>query len=144
MQRNIGSLFHSKGSTVTLVDLVIALALLQYLVFSMAVGRARGKFGVQAPAVSGHPDFERYLRVQQNTLECLIIVIPSMWLFARYVSEPWAAGLGAAYLLGRVMYFLGYTKAAEKRAAGYGVTALAMMALLIGSLVGIVLALLRA
>ncbi len=127
----------------TLVDFVIALALLQYLVFAMAVGRARGKYGVGAPAVSGHPDFERYLRVQQNTLECLIIVVPSMWLFARYLSEPWAAGLGAVYLIGRVMYFVGYTKAAAKRAPGYGVTALAMMALLLGSLVGIVLQWLR-
>ncbi|HPF25286.1 MAG TPA: MAPEG family protein [Steroidobacteraceae bacterium] len=127
----------------TLVDFVVALALLQYLVFAMAVGRARGKYGVLAPAVSGHPDFERYLRVQQNTLECLIIVVPSLWLFARYLSEPWAAGLGAVYLIGRMMYFVGYTKAAAKRAAGYGVTALAMMALLLGALAGIVLQLLR-
>jgi len=125
------------------VDLVTALALLQYLGFAMAVGRARGKYGVPAPAVTGQPDFERYLRVQQNTLECLIIVVPSLWLFARYVSDPWAAGLGVVYLIGRMMYFVGYTRAPAKRAAGYGVTALAMIALLVGALVGVVMQLLR-
>ncbi len=120
----------------TLVDLVTALALLEYLVFVLAVGRARGRFGVAAPATTGNPDFERYLRVQMNTLESLIIVIPCLYLFARYISEPLAAALGIVFIIGRAMYFFGYTRAANKRSWGYMVSSMPMLALLIGSIIG--------
>ncbi len=90
------------------VALVGLLALLQYMVFAMLVGRARGKYGVKAPAITGHEVFERYFRVQQNTLELLVVFLPALWLFALYVSATWAALLGAAYLVGRVVYLRGY------------------------------------
>jgi glutathione S-transferase len=62
--------------------LVTLLAILAYFYSSILVSRARGKFGVKLPAVSGHPDFERVFRAQMNTLEWLPIFLPSLWLFA--------------------------------------------------------------
>jgi uncharacterized membrane protein YecN with MAPEG domain len=108
------------------------------------VGRARGRYGVQAPATTGHPDFERYYRIQMNTLEQLMVFVPSLWVFGTYVSAGWAAGLGAVFVVGRLLYFIGYSKAANKRFAGFGISALAVMVLMTGGLAGAVLALLRA
>ena len=81
------------------VAIVALLALLQYLYFATLVGQARGKYGVNGPAVTGHPVFERYFRVQMNTLELLIVLLPGLWLFAYYVRPTWAALLGAVYLV---------------------------------------------
>lgn len=127
----------------TLVYVVMMIALIEYFAFGLAVGRARGKYGVQAPATTGHPDFERYYRIQMNTLEQLMVFVPSLWVFGTYVSAGWAAGLGAMFVVGRLLYFVGYSKAANKRFAGFGISALAVMALMIGGLVGAVMALLR-
>ena len=77
-----------------LVNLIVALALLQFFAFATAVGRAREKFNVPAPATTGNEVFERYFRVQMNTLEQLVIFLPSMLLFARYVNADIAAALG--------------------------------------------------
>ena len=84
-----------------LVYLTILLALLEYIVMGALVGRARAKHGIHAPAMTGHPDFERANRVHVNTLENLIIFIPAVWLFATYVSVPWAAGLGFLFVAAR-------------------------------------------
>ena len=119
-----------------LVALVIGLALLQYFLLGWAVGRARGKFNVPAPATTGHPEFERTFRVQQNTLEQLVIFVPSMWGFATFVSAPIAAGLGALFILGRFLYSRGYTVEATKRGTGFAVGALAQVSLLLGAIVG--------
>jgi len=99
----------------TWVHIVIVLALLEYLVFGMLVGRARMKYAIAAPAVSGHSMFERYFRVHQNTLEQMVIFIPAVLLFGRYLSPIGAAVLGVIYLLGRIVYAAGYVRAPEKR-----------------------------
>jgi glutathione S-transferase len=125
------------------VHLVIGLALLQFFVFCMAVGRARGTYKVPAPATTGNEVFERYFRVQMNTLELLVVLVPSMVMFAAYVSPCWAAGLGAVYLIGRILYFRGYVKAPEKRSWGYAVSALPVLVLLGGGIVGVVIAMAR-
>jgi uncharacterized MAPEG superfamily protein len=121
---------------VELVGFVIALALLQYFVFGTLVGRARGKYNVPAPATSGHPIFDRTFRVHQNTAEQLVSVVPAIWLFATYVSAPIAAGLGALFLVGRILYFRGYVADASKRGTGFAIGALAHVALLLGALFG--------
>lgn len=121
-----------------LIYLVMLLSLLEYFGFAMAVGRARYKFGVKAPATSGNVDFERYYRAQMNTLEQLIIFIPALWSFAIFVDVNTAAGLGAVFIIGRLLYFVGYTKAAEKRSIGFGLSTLPMLALLIGGIFGAV------
>lgn len=123
------------------IHLVMLVALLEYFGFALAVGRARYRYGVKAPATSGNLDFERYYRAQMNTLEQLIIFVPALWSFAIFISVPWAAGLGAAFIVGRLLYFTGYTKAAEKRSVGFGLATFAQLFLLIGGIVGAVLAL---
>ena len=120
------------------VAIVGLLALLQFVFFGMAVGRARGKYGVKAPAITGHEGFERYFRVQQNTLELIVVLLPALWLFALYVSAHWAALLGGVYLVGRALYFAGYVKDPARREIGFAVSILPVLALLIGALVGAV------
>jgi glutathione S-transferase len=122
-----------------LVNLTIVLALLEYVVMAALVGRARGKHGIHAPAMTGHPDFERANRVHVNTLENLIIFIPAVWIFATYVSASWAAGLGFVFVAARAVYAVGYLKAAEKRGIGAGVTGIVNIVLVVGALVGLLL-----
>jgi glutathione S-transferase len=126
------------------VEIVIALAVLQFVVFGVFVGRARGKYDVKAPATTGHDTFERYFRIHYNTLEQLIVFLPSIWLFAAHVSERWAALIGAVYLIGRIVYFRGYASAAEKRHTGTLLSMLPTLVLLIGGLGGLVIELSRA
>ena len=115
---------------------VIALALVEYFSFGMLVGAARAKFNVPAPATTGHPEFERTFRVQQNTLEQLVIFLPSIWGFATFLNAPVAAGLGAVFIVGRFLYSRGYTAEAAKRSTGFLVSGLANLALLLGAIVG--------
>jgi glutathione S-transferase len=86
------------------VDIVTALALLQFIFFGFQVGGARTKYGVKAPAVAGNEIFERHFRVQQNTLEQLIGFVPGLYLFSHYLNPLWAAALGVVYLIGRQVY----------------------------------------
>jgi hypothetical protein len=123
------------------VHLVLGLALLQFFIFCMAVGRARGTYNVAAPATTGNAVFERYFRVQMNTLELLVVFVPSLLMFAHYVNACWAAGIGAVYLLGRILYFRSYVKDPGSRSWGYGLSAAPTLALLLGGLVGVILAL---
>jgi glutathione S-transferase len=120
----------------------ILLALAEYIVMAGLVGRARGKYGIRAPAMTGHPDFERANRVHINTLENLIIFVPAVWIFATYVSPLYAAILGAAFVVARAVYAIGYLQAAEKRGIGAGVTGIVNVLLVAGGLIGIARALL--
>jgi hypothetical protein len=120
------------------VDIVTALAILQFLVFGIKVASARGKYGIAAPATTGNAIFERYFRVQQNTLEQLITFIPALLLFGRYISPFWAAGLGAVYLIGREIYAAAYVKDPAKRSLGFALTVLPTLILLAGGLLGAV------
>jgi uncharacterized MAPEG superfamily protein len=119
-----------------LVHAVIALALLQFFVFAGLVGKARITFGINAPAVSGDPVYERYHRVHYNTMEQLVIFIPGMLLFGSYVSSSVAAGLGLLFIIARVVYFRAYLADPAKRGPGYGMTMLPMAILLLGGLGG--------
>ena len=125
------------------VALVTLLALLVYVWMFMRVGSARSRLGVEAPAVTGHPEFERHFRIQANTLEGLIVFLPSLWLFAIYLNELVAAGLGLVWVVGRVVYMLSYAKDPKTRSAGFGIQALATLALLFGALGGVVWMLLK-
>ena len=122
-----------------LVHLVIGLALAQFLFFCFAVGKARGTYKVSAPATTGNEIFERYFRVQMNTLEQLIILVPSIVLFAQYSGAYGAyiaAALGVIYLIGRMIYFVSYVKDPKSRSMGYGLSALPVMVLLAGAIIG--------
>jgi glutathione S-transferase len=115
--------------------LVTLLAVGVYFYTGLLVGQAREKFNVKAPAVVGHPAFERAFRVQMNTLESIPILLPSMWLLALYGSDVIAAVLGIVWVGGRLVYIRGYMQAPEKRGTGFAVQATAAIVLWIGALV---------
>jgi glutathione S-transferase len=121
------------------VDTVTALALLQFLWLAMRVGSAREKYGVKAPAVTGNDIFERHFRVQQNTLEQLVMFLPGLYLFSRYFNPLYAAGLGVLFLIGRTLYALSYVKNPGSRSAGFLTGALPTMILMGGGLIGAIM-----
>jgi uncharacterized membrane protein YecN with MAPEG domain len=126
------------------VALITVLSLMVYLWQGQRVGSARGRLGVEAPATTGHPEFERHFRVQANTLEGLIVFLPSLWLFAIYTGWEWvAAALGLIWIVGRILYTTGYAKEAKARSLGFGIQILATLILLLGSGGAVVWALIR-
>jgi uncharacterized MAPEG superfamily protein len=120
------------------IELVTLLAVLQFLYMGIMVGGARGKTGIKAPATTGDPLFERYFRAHYNTLETLIVFLPSLWIAARHWSPMYCALVGVVYLVGRHFYFWGYVKEAGKRSFGYMLSAGATCILLVAGLAGIV------
>ena len=127
-----------------LTALVTCLALLAYFLMSFQVGKARQTYGIKAPAVSGNPDFERIYRVQMNTLEWMPVFLPALWLFAIYVGDAIAAALGVVWIIGRVLYMVGYAKAANKRGPGFAIQGGAAAILWLGAVVGILWRLIHA
>jgi glutathione S-transferase len=117
-----------------LVVVVTLASLLVYFWTCMRVATARARNKIVAPAVTGHPEFERAYRVQINTLEWLPLYLPSLWLFAYYLSATVAAAVGLLWILGRILYALSYVKDPTQRALGFGLQALATAVLFIGSL----------
>jgi glutathione S-transferase len=118
--------------------LVTCLAILFYFFTGIQVSKARIAFGIKVPATSGHPDFERVFRAQMNTLEWMPIFLPSLWLFAIYIGDLYAALLGLVWIAGRVLYLTGYSRAAAKRGPGFAIQALAGVLLWAGALGAIV------
>lgn len=117
-----------------------ALGIYYWIVNMVSV--ARYKFKVPAPATVGvSEDFDRYLRVQMNSLEQMALFFPTLWLAAVLVNPVAAAAAGAVWCAGRVMYANGYYAAAGKRGPGFGVATLAQVFLLVLSGIGAVRAL---
>ena len=119
---------------------VTILALLLYFFMVIRVGGARGKYKIEAPAVAGHPIFERTYRVQMNTLEQLPIFLVGLWLATIYFSRlAWLpAALGLLWVLGRFFYMQAYIADPAKRGPGFGISALCEIALVILAIIGIV------
>ena len=113
--------------------LVTMIAVLFYFYTSARVARARYTYGVKLPAISGNEDFERVFRVQMNTLEWLPIFLPSLWLFAIYISDWIAALIGLFWIVGRIVYMIGYTKSVPQRGPGFGIQASAAIVLWFGA-----------
>jgi glutathione S-transferase len=122
--------------------IIILIALLQYLFFVGRTGFSREKYGVKAPKTAGHDVWERIFRVQQNTMEQLIIFIPGMLLFSQYVGVVWALIPGLAFVIGRQIYSHLYVKDPASRGPGMIMSFFANIALVIGSLIGIGISLL--
>ena len=120
------------------LSLITIAALIEYFVFVFLTGQARGRYNVEAPATTGNPIFERYYRVQQNTLEQLVIFIPALWLYNEYVGTRTAFLLGLVFVIGRAVYADGYIKEPSKRQTGALATFAANGILVIGSLIGLI------
>src|ERR1700736_2998742 len=118
------------------VHIVIVLALVEFFYFSLEVGRARSRYKVAAPATTGNEIFERYFRVHMNTLELLVMFIPSVLLFGQYINPYLAAGLGAVYLIGRLVYLFTYVKDPKKREVGFALSMVPILILMLGAIVG--------
>ncbi len=121
-----------------LIAIVIILALAQFIWFSIAVGRARVKYKVPAPATSGDEQFERCFRIQQNTLEQLVVFIPAILIAGHYSSPAWAALAGVVFILGRLLYFFSYSKDPARRSTGFAIGFFAVLYLLVAGLAGLV------
>jgi glutathione S-transferase len=119
------------------IHLVAVLALFQFLLFGALVGRARGKYGVHAPATTGNEVFERYYRVQMNTLELLVVLLPAMWIAAAYWDPRWVAAAGVVYLAGRMVYLRAYTTEPRSRGLGYMLSILPVVTLMAAGVAGV-------
>jgi glutathione S-transferase len=119
------------------VEIVLVLVLAEYEILGLMAGRARFKYKVPAPATAGHPVFERYYRVHQNTLEQLMVFVPSLILFGLYVSPRAAQVLGILFLIARLAYAIGYVRDPERRFYGAAPTVAINMTLVLGSLIGL-------
>lgn len=118
----------------SLVALVTLLSLLVYFWMGFRVAGARRKSGIDAPTMTGEPVLERTIRAHYNTLEWLPIFLVSLWLFAIYWSDTVAAAMGVVWIIGRIVYAVGYTAAASKRSTGFLIQAVATAVLLFGAL----------
>lgn len=116
------------------VAIVVMLALLQFIYFSVEVGRARGRFNVPVPATSGNELFERFFRAQQNTAEQLLVFLPAVYACGFYASEALATVLGLLFVLGRMLYFRGYTNPEKNRTVGFALGLLANVVMILATL----------
>lgn len=121
--------------------LVAVAALVVYIWLSMWVGKVRGKYGVTAPSVDGPPEFQRIFRAHMNTLEQVVLFLPALAMFAMAWGDVPAAAIGVFWPVGRVLYGLGYAKAAEKRGPGFGLSFLSASILLLGALASAIMTL---
>jgi glutathione S-transferase len=124
----------------TLLSAIVAvLALVFYFYTSFYVAQARSKYKIEPPAVTGDARFERAYRVQMNTLEQLVFFLPLLCLATIYYRAlGWLpAALGAVWVVGRFLYMRGYIIDPKRRAAGFGIAALAQLALLLLTIWGI-------
>ncbi|MEO7065859.1 MAG: MAPEG family protein [Rhodanobacter sp.] len=117
--------------------LVTLLAVLLLFGCMIAVGRARGKYAVKAPAVTGHPLFERAYRVQMNTLEASVMFLPALWLADKYNFAGWAGIAGLVWIVGRVWYAIAYSLNPAKRGPGFLLGMVSFFAVLLMAAFGV-------
>ena len=126
-----------------LVNLLVLLAIVQFIYFGVRVGAARGKYGVSAPATTGHEMFERYYRVQMNTLELLIMLVPAVWIASSYWNPLFVAAMIGVYLIGRMIYLSAYVADPKKRDKGFVLSLLPIIVLLVAGFAGAVMNILK-
>ncbi|MGB8363476.1 MAG: MAPEG family protein [Rhizomicrobium sp.] len=119
---------------------ITILALVLYFYMAIRVAGARTKYNIQAPAITGHPGFERAYRVQMNTLEAFPVFLPALWLATAYFTRVgWLpAAIGLLWIVGRFIYMQSYIADPAKRGLGFGISALAQIVLLLLAAGGIV------
>ena len=72
----------------------------------------------------------------------LIVFLPALWLFGRYVSADIGALIGVVFLIGRAVYAFAYVADPTKRSTGFILSFLPSLLLLLGGLGGAVMAML--
>ena len=117
------------------IAVVTILALMQFYLFGIQVGQMRARHGIKAPAITGHPEFERMFRVQQNTMEQLVMFIPALWIFGYFGQPLWAAAIGLVFIVGRQIYKMAYVADASRRALGFTISTAAVAVLMIAGLI---------
>ena len=117
------------------IAVVTILALMQFYLFGFQVGQMRARHGIKAPATTGHPEFERMFRVQQNTMEQLVMFLPALWMYAWLGKPLWAAALGLVFIVGRYIFKRGYVTDPSKRGLGFAISTSAVAILMLGSLI---------
>ena len=121
--------------------IIILVALMQFTFFTIRTGLARITYGVKAPSTAGNETWGRLYRIQQNTMEQLIVFIPGMVIFAMYVSETWALLPGIVFIVGRGLYSFKYLKDPASRVTGMALTFLSTIGLAVAGLIGLGLSL---
>lgn len=120
-----------------LIGLVTLFTVLLLAACTVYVGRARGRYAVKAPSVSGPEGFERALRVQGNTNEAALMFLPALWVAAHFHVAWIAAALGAIWLLARVWYALAYADPLRNRGPAFALSVAALVALVLQAFWGL-------
>ncbi len=124
------------------IAIVAGLAVLQVFLFAFQVGQQRVMHGINAPATTGHPEFERAFRVQQNTVELLVAFLPGLFLFGFYVNALIGSAIGLVFIVGRFIYRTAYMRDPKRRSVGFGLSAVATLVLVLGGMIGAIISLL--
>lgn len=122
---------------IILTGIVSLLAILLMLAFAILVGRTRSRLRIDAPAMTGHPDLERALRIQGNTVEQIVIFLPALWLAALYFQGWLPPIIGAVWCLGRIIYAVAYGTH-KQRLPGFALTVLPSVILIVLAAIGLV------
>ena len=121
---------------VILTGFVTLVAILITLGFARLVGRTRSRVRIDAPAMTGHPDLERALRIQGNTVEQIVIFLPALWLAALYFQGWLPPIIGAVWCLGRIIYAIAYGTH-RQRLPGFALTVLPSLILIVLAFIGL-------
>ncbi len=115
------------------VALVVWSTVCVVLATVIVTGWMRGKHKIAAPAVTGHPMFERAYRVQMNTLEQAVMFLPVFALAVQFGRDDIACVLGAVWVLARIGYIVAYLRNPASRGPAFAIAVLALFGLLIQS-----------
>ena len=139
-------MLNMSSHSVMLTAIVTILVGILCIVITFRVGGLRGKHKIEAPAITGHPEFERAYRVQLNTLEQMPVFLPALWLATAYIEAiSWLqfvwlpAALGIVWIIGRLLYMQGYIADPSKRSTGFLISGIAQVLLIILAIIGIVM-----
>ena len=138
IKQSIDSLLNWK-TAMEYIELIAILAVLHFLFFSYMTGIARRDSGLAAPAVTGHESFERMYRVQSNTLEMIVIYLPSLLIAGKYWPTAVISGIGVIYIIGRFIYWRAYIAEPAKRGLGFMLSFFPVFILVTLALIGVIL-----
>jgi glutathione S-transferase len=127
----------------TVMSLITVLAAVEVLVLGLLVGRGRATYGVPAPAMSGHPTWERLNRAHQNSLEQLVLFIPLFTAYVLNAGSQTGFAAGVVFLIARIVYAVGYVRDPARRAVGAWFTTITQVWLAVGAIVGLVVRMAR-